>query len=55
VLSVVNLSRGVRSVYAYCGDAAWGEAQAQASVAEFGQINSHVRTDYDPTWGWYRF
>ena len=55
VLSVVNLSRGVRSVYAYCGDAAWGEAQAQASVAEFGQINSHVRADYDPSWGWYRF
>lgn len=55
VLSVVNLSRGMRSVYAYCGDAAWGETQAQASVAEFGQINSQVRVDYDPTWGWYRF
>lgn len=55
VLTVTNLSQGLRRVFAYCGDKAFALDCAQAAARQFPELRPSIQMDYDPSWRWYRY
>lgn len=53
-LVIFNLTQGVRTLYGYTGDAAWGRAQAERACEEFADLHTAIETEFDPAWRNYR-
>ncbi|OAM30878.1 hypothetical protein A7P95_02450 [Eikenella longinqua] len=54
-LSVTNLTRGERTVFAATGEPERLAAKAQEICARFAQLKPQVDCEYDPNWRHYRF